>query len=66
MTADDLARELGLDERPAWLDRVPEELGVVIAALRERRRLELRETIDHAMEQVPWLLRGALKKVLFP
>ncbi len=66
MTGDDLARELGLDEAPAWLERVPPEVHAEIAALRERRRTELRDAIDRAMDHVPRLLRGALKRVLFP
>jgi hypothetical protein len=34
--------------------------------LRERRRVALGEAIDRALASVPRLLRGALKKVLFP
>jgi hypothetical protein len=66
MTAEELAQELGLEDRPPWLERVPAEVRVEIVALRERRRIALREAIDRAMEHVPRLLRGALKKVLFP
>lgn len=65
MTDDELASELGLDERPAWLARVPAELRDEVRAIRVRRRDELRDAIDKAMEHVPRLLRGALKKVLF-
>lgn len=64
MTDDELATELGF-EAP-WLAKVPAELRAEIRGLRERRRGELRATIDRAFEKVPWLLRGPLKKVLFP
>lgn len=65
MTDDELATELGLDDQPAWLARVPADLRDEVRALRSRRRDELRQAIDNAMEHVPRLLRGALKKVLF-
>ena len=50
----------------AWVARVPPELWTELGALRQRRREELRQAIDNAMEHVPRLLRGALKRVLFP
>jgi hypothetical protein len=64
MTDDELATELGF-EAP-WLAKVPAGLRSEICALRERRRTELRATIDRAFEKVPRLLRTPLKKVLFP
>ncbi|CAN5823138.1 hypothetical protein BH11MYX2_BH11MYX2_26350 [soil metagenome] len=66
VTDDELAAALALDSKPAWLARVPSDVRIEIAALRERRRSELRGAIDGAMEHVPRLLRGALKRVLFP
>ncbi|HEY4179538.1 MAG TPA: hypothetical protein VGM90_22010 [Kofleriaceae bacterium] len=66
VTDDELAAALGLDGKPAWLARVPADVRTEIAALRERRRTELRQAIDGAMEHVPRLLRSALKRVLFP
>jgi hypothetical protein len=64
---DELAAELGLgpDERPAWLTRVPPELRAQIVSLRAQRRRELADAIDRALDHVPRLLRGALKKVMF-
>lgn len=41
-------------------------MAAVITALRDARRTELSAAIDNALEHVPRLLRGALKKVLFP
>ena len=32
----------------------------------ERERAELEAAVDRAMEHVPWLLRGAVRKILFP
>jgi hypothetical protein len=66
MTSEDLARELGMEDRPAWLERLPSEVCLEIVALRERRRVALHEAIDGCMASVPRLLRGAIKKVLFP
>ena len=65
VTDDELATALGLDGKPAWIARVPVDVRSEIVALRERRRAELHAAIDGAMEHVPRLLRGALKRVLF-
>jgi hypothetical protein len=65
----DITSELGLTEPPSWLARLTPaaraELLLAIRALRDRRRDELRQAIDRALEQVPRLLRAALRKVLF-
>ena len=37
----------------------------LVRELRARRAVELQATIDRALEQVPRVLRGALRKVLF-
>ncbi len=67
---DPLAQELGLVALPAWLTALAPDhratLLVAIAAERARRAAELRAAIDAALEHVPWLLRVALRKVLFP
>jgi hypothetical protein len=67
---DDLTSELGLAVSPIWLARLTPaahaELLRTVRELRESRRTELRAAIDRALEHVPWLLRAALKKVLFP
>ena len=67
---DPLAQELGFVAPPAWLTALAPAhratLLVAIAAERARRAAELREAIDAALEHVPWILRVALRKVLFP
>jgi hypothetical protein len=40
-------------------------LVVAVEAARERQRIALQQSIDAALEHVPRLLRGALRKVLF-
>jgi hypothetical protein len=37
----------------------------VVEAARDRQRAELQASIDAALEHVPRVLRGALRKVLF-
>jgi hypothetical protein len=65
----DITHELGLADPPAWLARLgPAQRAGLVAAIRElrvRRRVELGQAIDRALEQVPRLLRAALRKVLF-
>ncbi|HEY4057842.1 MAG TPA: hypothetical protein VGM39_14610 [Kofleriaceae bacterium] len=65
VTDDELATALGVDGTTAWIARVPADVRAEITALRERRRTELHAAIDGAMEHVPRLLRGALKRALF-
>jgi hypothetical protein len=65
----ELAAELGLAEPPPWLIALPSEARAeLLAAIREvrvARRAALQQAIDAAMEHVPRVLRGALRKVLF-
>lgn len=42
-----------------------ERVLATVEQLRASRRLELARAIDAALEHVPRILRGALKKVLF-
>ncbi len=67
---DPLAKEPGLADAPAWLTALaPDDRATLLAAIeteRARRATELRSAIDAALEHVPWLLRVALRKVLFP
>jgi hypothetical protein len=65
-----IVKELGLEDEPAWLGALSvahrATLLVAIQTERARRTAELRAAIDAALEHVPWLLRVALRKVLFP
>ena len=42
------------------------ELGRLVVAAREHQRSATRKAIDEALVHVPALLRGAVKKLLFP
>ncbi len=53
-----------LPEKLSPADR--ERLHAAIEAERARRKTELRDAIEAALEHVPRLLRVALRKVLFP
>ncbi len=67
----ELATELGLDAaiHPAWLAALSPEMARAMLAqvrtARAERRAALQGAIDEAMQHVPRLLRGALRKVLF-
>ena len=61
--------ELGLAE-PKPVEALPPGqlawLRDAARAAREREQVALEAAIDRAMEHVPWLLRGAVKRILFP
>lgn len=61
--------ELGLAD-PAPLAELPAEqlswLCEAVRHAREREHAALQAAVDRALEQIPWVLRGAVRKVLFP
>jgi hypothetical protein len=65
-----LRAELGGGEEMDFLAALPESaqarLRDDIHAARTHQRQSLDQAINHGMRQVPMLLRGPLKKILFP
>ena len=61
--------ELGLADAAPLVELTPDQLAWLRDAARGARHREhaaLEAAIDRAMEHVPWLLRGAVKRILFP
>jgi hypothetical protein len=64
-----IAAELGLADGAALAalaDADAIALRDGVRALVAQQRAALAAAIDAALEQVPWVLRGAVRKVLFP
>jgi hypothetical protein len=74
MSAEDLnpelRRALGTAQDLAFLAALDaaaqHRLGADIDAARERQRQLLDQAIEHGLRMVPALLRGPLKRILFP
>jgi len=61
--------ELGLADAAPLAALTPAQLAWLRDAAREARTREqasLDAAVDKAMAHVPWLLRGAVKRILFP
>ena len=61
--------ELGLADPTPLASLAPDELAWLRAAVRDAREREhaaLTAAVDQALEHVPRLLRGAVRRILFP
>ena len=61
--------ELGLADPAPLAALTPAQLAWLRDAARDARKREeasLGAAVDRALEHVPWLLRGAVKRILFP
>lgn len=61
--------ELGLADATALAELSPAQLAWLRDAARDARKREqasLDAAVDRALGHVPWLLRGAVKRILFP
>jgi hypothetical protein len=55
---DQMLETLAPDER--------EWLAEAVRAAREREHASLQAAVDRALEHVPWVVRGAVRRILFP
>lgn len=61
--------ELGLDDGSPLAELPPPQLAWLLDVARDaraRERAALDAAVDRALEQIPRVLRGAVRKILFP
>jgi hypothetical protein len=66
---DETHTELGLRDKTPLAGLSAAELAWLRDTVRDVRRREhaaLTAAVDRAMEHVPWLVRGAVRRILFP
>ena len=66
---DETTAELGLVDPAPLTELPPGQLVWLRDAARDARKREhaaLEAAVDRAMEHVPWLVRGAIRRILFP